>query len=138
MNPLSSKLKHLARRNKRYIARDAAAIATQSTTRATASGGISHNVTSLLHAPMTVGEVFLQSLSTGVITEREMAWLTTHQGGFSREEEATALRLGRLCDAGEVNLGCRISSKRKPAATLMDEWLEPLGRRRHQRPMALR
>ena len=34
MNPLSSKLKHLARRNKRYIARDAAAIATQSTTRA--------------------------------------------------------------------------------------------------------
>jgi len=87
---------------------------------------------------MTVGEVFLQSLSTGVITEREMAWLTTHQSGFSREEEATALRLGRLCDAGEVNLGCRISSKRKPAATLMDEWLEPLGRRRHQRDMALR
>lgn len=87
---------------------------------------------------MTVGEVFLHSLSTGVITEREMAWLTTHQGSFSREEEATALRLGRLCDAGQVNLGCRISaSRQQPLNNLMEEWLEPLGRRRHQRSKAV-
>ena len=78
---------------------------------------------------MTVGEVFLHSLSSGVITETEMQWLTTQQATFNRQEEATALRLGRLLDAGELNLGCRIP--RSSNRSLADEWLEPLGRRRH-------
>ncbi len=79
---------------------------------------------------MTVGEVFLQSLSSGVITETEMHWLTTHQANFNRQEEAAALRLGRLLDAGELNLGCRIPGARQQS--LAEEWLEPLGRSRHR------
>ena len=57
---------------------------------------------------MTVGEIFLESLSTGVITEGEVSWLATHQTSFDRPEEAAALRLGRLMDQGEINLGCRL------------------------------
>ncbi|MGC6482223.1 MAG: hypothetical protein ACON4T_01435 [Synechococcus sp.] len=78
---------------------------------------------------MTVGELFLQSLSSGVITETEMHWLTTQQANFNRQEEAAALRLGRLLDAGELNLGCRIPNPSKQSLT--EEWLEPLGRHRH-------
>ena len=80
---------------------------------------------------MTVGEVFLHSLSSGVITETEMQWLTTQQSNFNRQEEATALRLGRLLDAGELNLGCRIPGARHQSLT--EEWLEPLGSHRHHR-----
>lgn len=80
---------------------------------------------------MTVGEVFLESLSTGVITEREVNWLTTNQTSFNRAEEATALRLGRLIDAGDINLGCRMPQTRKPST--LEDWLEPLGRRRGRR-----
>ncbi len=57
---------------------------------------------------MNLGRLFLQSLSTGVITADEMDWVAKHQRDFSRTEEATALRLGRLLDGGLINLGCRI------------------------------
>ena len=57
---------------------------------------------------MTLGELFLESLSTGVITEDEVDWLASHQHVFSRAEEAAAVRLGRLMDDGVVNLGCRV------------------------------
>ena len=57
---------------------------------------------------MTLGEVLLSSLSSGVITQDEVDWVTTHQQCFSREEVASALRLGRLMDTGNVNLGCRL------------------------------
>lgn len=57
---------------------------------------------------MDVGTVFLEALVTGVITQAELGWLTDHQQQFSRVEEATALRLGRLLDAGEIQLGCRL------------------------------
>ena len=56
---------------------------------------------------MTVGEIFLESLSTGVITEHEVNWLASHQTSFDRPEEAAAIRLGRLMDQGQINLGCR-------------------------------
>lgn len=49
---------------------------------------------------VTVGEVFLEAITTGVITDREMAWVASNQGRFSRAEEAAALRLGRLVDEG--------------------------------------
>ena len=42
---------------------------------------------------MTVGEVVLESLTTGVITEAEVGWLASHQESFSRAEEAAAIRL---------------------------------------------
>lgn len=57
---------------------------------------------------MTLGELFLEAISTGVITESEVNWLTAHQRSFSRIEEATALRLGRLMDGGSIQLGCRM------------------------------
>ena len=84
---------------------------------------------------MTVGEVVLESLSTGVITESEVGWLASHQESFSRAEEAAAIRLGRLMDDGQVNLGCRISiSETAKAQThhqhVLSDWIEPLGRNR--------
>lgn len=57
---------------------------------------------------MSIGEVFLGSLSTGVITPEEINWLTAMQDRFSRQEEATALRIGRLLDEGLIQIGCRL------------------------------
>ena len=57
---------------------------------------------------MTLGELFLEAMSTGVITNGEMAWVTAKQDHFSRTEEAVAQRLGRLVDDGTIQLGCRM------------------------------
>ena len=92
---------------------------------------------------MTVGELYLESLSTGVITPAELSWLTHGQDRFSRLEEATALRLGRLLDQGDIQLGCRLAPTGYPsgiptspapaqAAGVLEDWIEPLGRRRHR------
>ncbi|MDM7952730.1 MAG: hypothetical protein QUV07_05890 [Cyanobium sp. CZS 25K] len=86
---------------------------------------------------MTVGELYLESLSTGIITPTELSWLTHGQDRFSRLEEATALRLGRLLDQGDIQLGCRLATSAEhgsetPADGFLEEWIEPLGRRRHQ------
>jgi len=61
-----------------------------------------------------VGEVYLETISTGVITQEEIDWLTTHQGSFSREEEAMALKLGRLLDEGSIQIGCRLLNHEQP------------------------
>ena len=58
---------------------------------------------------MLVGTLFLEALFTGIIDPVELNWLAIHQSDFSRLEEATALRLGRLLDQGVVRLGCRLS-----------------------------
>ena len=58
---------------------------------------------------MNLGLLFLESISTGVITREEMDWVTRHQRDFSRLEAATALKLGRLLDGGLIQLGCRIA-----------------------------
>lgn len=86
---------------------------------------------------MTVGELYLESLSTGIITPTELSWLTHGQDRFSRLEEATALRLGRLLDQGDIQLGCRLVSADTPAPRAstpgsLEEWIEPLGRQRHR------
>ena len=57
---------------------------------------------------MTLGELFLEAMSTGVITNGEMAWVTAKQDQFSRTVEAVAQRLGRLVDDGTIQLGCRM------------------------------
>ena len=57
---------------------------------------------------MKLGELFLEAMSTGVITNGEMAWVTARQDQFSRTEEAVAQRLGRLIDEGKIQLGCRM------------------------------
>ena len=57
---------------------------------------------------MNLGLVFLNSISSGVITPEEVAWVAHHQRDFSRIEEATAIKLGRLIDKGSIHLGCRV------------------------------
>ncbi len=57
---------------------------------------------------MVIGEIYLESVSTGVITAEEIAWITSHQAGFDRQEEAFALKLGRLLDEGTIQIGCRL------------------------------
>ena len=57
---------------------------------------------------MTLGELFLEAMSTGVITNGEMAWVTNRQDQFTRTEEAVAQRLGRLIEEGTIHLGCRM------------------------------
>ncbi len=66
---------------------------------------------SLLVKAMNLGMLFLESFSTGVITSEEMDWIAANQKFFSRQEEATALKLGRLIDTGLIQLGCRLSSR---------------------------
>jgi len=60
---------------------------------------------------MNLGSLFLKSISSGVITSDEMNWVTSNQPRFSRVEEATALKLGRLLDRGLIQIGCRIPNK---------------------------
>ena len=79
---------------------------------------------------MTVGELFIETLATGVITPSELDWVVSCQQGFSRVEEATALRLGRLLDDGEIQLGCRLFPAKLHNDLIRQEWIEPLGRRR--------
>ena len=57
---------------------------------------------------MNLGLIYLKSISSGVITSDEMNWVTSTQPHFSRVEEATALKLGRLLDRGLIQIGCRI------------------------------
>lgn len=81
---------------------------------------------------MTLGEVFLESLATGVITEQEISWVASRQGAFARHEEALALRLGRLIDDGQINLGCRLPGRLIQHRQILNDWIEPLGRQRHR------
>jgi len=64
---------------------------------------------------MLVGEVFLETMATGIITQEEIDWLTTRQSHFSREEEAMALKIGRLLDEGAIQIGCRLLGEEAPA-----------------------
>lgn len=57
---------------------------------------------------MTVGQLFLESLGTGVITQDEIDWLLTQTDELDRQELAVAQRLGRLLDEGAIQLGCRL------------------------------
>jgi hypothetical protein len=54
---------------------------------------------------MTVGLLFLKSVSSGVLTQAEIDWLVRQQAGFSRAEIAATQRLGRLLDQGQIRLG---------------------------------
>ncbi|MFM7237062.1 MAG: hypothetical protein ACKOYK_09905 [Cyanobium sp.] len=67
---------------------------------------------------MNLGEVYLESLSTGIITQQEIDWITIHQSVFSREEEAMALRIGRLLDEGTLQIGCRLFAQGTAARPL--------------------
>jgi hypothetical protein len=75
---------------------------------------------------MTTGELFLESLSSGVITQSEIDWLLSQQDHFARTEQAAMQRLGRLLDQGQIQLGCRVA----PQLQVLNEWTEPLVPRR--------
>ena len=57
---------------------------------------------------MGIGNLFLTSLSTGIITQDELGWVANNQLNFSRCEQTTALKLGQLVDSGQLQLGCRL------------------------------
>ena len=59
---------------------------------------------------MSIGNLFLISQLTGIITFSELDWVTTHQSDFTKLEESIALKLGRLVDSGSINIGCRLNS----------------------------
>ena len=61
-----------------------------------------------------LGEVFLETMSTGIITQEEIDWLTLQQSRFNRDEEAKALRLGRWLDEGVIQIGCRLIGPHRP------------------------
>ena len=65
---------------------------------------------------MLIGEVYLEALASGIITQEEIDWLTTHQASFNRDEEAKALKIGRLLDAGAIQIGCRLLGKANASA----------------------
>ena len=46
---------------------------------------------------------------SGIITLNELDWIANHQAHFSRVEEATAIKMGRLLDSGNINIGCRLT-----------------------------
>ncbi|MCP9808734.1 hypothetical protein KBY58_04725 [Cyanobium sp. HWJ4-Hawea] len=79
---------------------------------------------------MTTGELFLESLSSGVITQAEIDWLLIQQDRLTRAEQAAMQRLGRLLDQGQIQLGCRVAPRYQQHLHVLNEWIEPLGRRR--------
>jgi len=64
---------------------------------------------------MTLGQLFLESLGSGVITEADIDWLLAQSGRLNRQEQAVAQRLGRLLDQGAIQLGCRLPSRQRIA-----------------------
>ena len=59
---------------------------------------------------MEIGILFIKSYSTGIITFSELDWITTHQSNFTRLEESIAINLGKMLDAGYINIDCRLNS----------------------------
>ena len=59
---------------------------------------------------MNIGNLFLEIKLTGIITFTELDWITNQQLKFNRLEESIALKLGRMIDAGIINIGCRLNS----------------------------
>ena len=56
---------------------------------------------------MNLGIVFLKINATGVINLFELDWITNHHSKFSRLDMALILKIGRLIDAGIIELNCR-------------------------------
>ena len=59
---------------------------------------------------MNIGNLFLKTNLTGIITFSELNWITNQQLKFNRLEESIALKLGRMIDSGIINIGCRLTS----------------------------
>ena len=59
---------------------------------------------------MNIGNLFLEVNITGIITLYELDWIANQQLEFTRIEESIALKLGRMIDSGNVNIGCRLTA----------------------------
>ena len=59
---------------------------------------------------MDIRKLLLKSNYTGIITFSELDWITTHQSNFTMLEESIAIKLGRMLDAGSINIGCRLNT----------------------------
>ena len=57
---------------------------------------------------MNLGSLFLKVNTSGVITLSELDWITNHQSDFSRLDMAIVLKIGRLMDAGTIEVDCRL------------------------------
>ncbi len=59
---------------------------------------------------MNLGLLAIKVNISGIITLNELDWIVNHQTKFSRVEEATAIKMGRLLDSGTINIGCRLTN----------------------------
>ena len=59
---------------------------------------------------MNVGALFLKINLTGIITFYELDLVTKNQSDFTRLEKSIAIKLGRMIDAGYINIGCRLKA----------------------------
>ena len=78
---------------------------------------------------MTAGGLFLESISSGVIAQSEIDWLLSQQDRLTRAEQAAMQRLSRLLDQVQIQLGCRVAPHWQRHRQILNEWIEPLGRR---------
>tara|TARA_Y100001968_G_C18701778_1_gene411590 strand:- start:263 stop:442 length:180 start_codon:yes stop_codon:yes gene_type:complete len=58
---------------------------------------------------MNLGILFLKINILGVITLPELDWITNHQSEFSRSDMALVIKIGRLMDAGIIEIDNRLS-----------------------------
>ncbi len=63
-----------------------------------------------LNQKMNIGALFLNINLTGIITFSELDWVTKNQSDFTRLEESTAIKLGRMIDSGSINIGCHLKA----------------------------
>ena len=56
---------------------------------------------------MNLGVIFLKSNVLGSITLQELDWITENENSFSRIDMALLIKLGRLMDAGLIEIDCR-------------------------------
>ena len=57
---------------------------------------------------MNLGLLYLKVNTTGVITLSELDWITDHQSNFARLDMALGIKIGRLLDAGIIELDCSL------------------------------
>ena len=56
---------------------------------------------------MDLGLLILKVKTLGVITLPELEWVAQHQYSFSRLDMAMAMKIGRLMDAGLIEIDSR-------------------------------
>jgi len=54
---------------------------------------------------MTLGKLFIASISSGIVTQEELRWVAINQLTFSKSERVAASKLGELIDSGQILIG---------------------------------